>query len=502
MPAVPWEAHLPGGVAAADVDLCPDGNLTRGWCRRWEAAPEQRVLHHPGHGWVRADELEDRTRRVAGRLAAAGLAAGDRVVLSAVASVDLVVAHVAALRLGLVVVPVNGAYREREVAHIVRDARPAAAIVDDRVRGEWIRRASTPPPLVVGTEVGLPDADPGDLDDVDAAHPALLAYTSGTTGAPKGAVLRHGNLVAGAEALRLAWRWEPGDRLLLTLPLFHMHGLGVGLHGSLTAGASVILRSRFDAGDVLATVGAGEASLFFGVPTMYARLASSPSLDRLAGLRLAVSGSAPLPPDLWHAVADRAGQRILERYGMTETVMNLSNPYDGQRRPGTVGLPLPGVEVRLAEADGEVLLRGPNVFDHYWERPEATAAAFDADGWFSTGDLGATDEMGYVRIVGRSKDLIITGGHNVYPREVEEVLRGHPAVVDVAVVGLPSRHWGEEVTAVVVTPDRFDPGQLEAWAAGRLAAHKRPKAYREVEELPRNALGKVLKDEVRRQLAP
>jgi malonyl-CoA/methylmalonyl-CoA synthetase len=353
---------------------------------------------------------------------------------------------------------------------------------------------------MVAPEVDLPDGEAPELDVAGRGDPALICYTSGTTGAPKGAVLRHGNLLASAEALRLAWRWVQDDRLVLALPLFHIHGLGVGLHGTLLTGASAVLLPRFDPDAVLDAARDHEATLFFGVPTMYARLAGSPRVGELASLRLLVSGSAALPPTVFERLAERAGQRPLERYGMTETVMNVSNPHDGERRPGTVGLPLPGVELRLAEGDGEVLLRGPNVFDGYWRNPEATAEAFDADGWFRTGDLGSLDERGYLRIEGRSKELIITGGYNVHPREVEELLLEHPGVAEVAVVGTPSEEWGEVVTAFVVATDPGDPpdeDELLALAAEQLAPFKRPRLVRYVESLPRNALGKVLKHELR-----
>jgi malonyl-CoA/methylmalonyl-CoA synthetase len=413
---------------------------------------------------------------------------------------ELVVAYLAAQRLGLVVVPANTAYREREIAHVVGDAEPRGAIVDDPRRGEWAAAAAGGDLLVVGPEVDLPDGPAPELDAAGRGDPALICYTSGTTGAPKGAVLRHGNLLASAAALRLAWRWVEDDRLVLALPLFHIHGLGVGLHGTLLAGASAVLLPRFDPDAVLDAARDHEATLFFGVPTMYARLAGSPRVGELGGLRLLVSGSAALPPTVFERLAERAGQRVLERYGMTETIMNVSNPYDGERRPGTVGLPLPGVELRLAEGDGEVLLRGPNVFDGYWRNQEATAEAFDDGGWFRTGDLGSFDERGYLRIEGRKKELIITGGYNVHPREVEELLLEHPGVAEVAVVGTPSEEWGEVVTAFVVAADPGDPpdeGELLAFTAERLAPFKRPRLVRHVESLPRNALGKVLKHELR-----
>ncbi len=464
--------------------------------RHWARDPAHPVLRDDATGWTTAAELEDRTRRVAARFAGAGLRRGDRVVVSAATSLELVVAHVAALRLGLVVVPVNGAYGEREVAGIAADCRPSAAVVDDRERGRWIEAAAPGEVVVVGPDVALLDAADPALDELSPADPGLIVYTSGTTGAPKGALLSHGNLLASAESVRLAWRWAPEDRLVLALPLFHVHGLGVGLHGTLTAGAFAVLRRRFDADHLFEAVDVHDATLWFGVPTMYARLAASPRLPELRRLRLCVSGSAPLSPELFTAIAQRGGQRILERYGMTETLMNVSNPYDGERRPGTVGLPLPGVDVRLAEGTGEIELRGPNVFAGYWERPDATADAFTPDAWFRSGDVGRYDDDGYLRIVGRRKELIISGGFNVYPREIEDVLRTHPGVADVAVVGLPNPTWGERVTAFV-EGDGVSEGELLALAGEQLAPYKRPTHVVFVDALPRNALGKVTKQELR-----
>jgi malonyl-CoA/methylmalonyl-CoA synthetase len=496
-----WRAHLPAGAGQDDLDLLAAGSLPAAWRRLAETGPDRPALWAAERGWRSRGELEAASARVAGRLRRAGLAPGDRVLVSAASSMDLVVAYLGALRMGLVVVPVNTAYREREVAHIVGDAGPRAAVVDDPDRGRWAQRAAGGDLVVTGPEVGLPDGDPPPLDTAGPGDPALLCYTSGTTGAPKGAVLAHGNLLASAEALRLAWRWEPDDRLVLALPLFHIHGLGVGLHGTLLAGASAVLLPRFEADAVLDAARDHQATLFFGVPTMYSRLAASPRAAELGRLRLCVSGSAPLPPTVFERLAERAGQRVLERYGMTETIMNVSNPYDGERRPGTVGLPLPGVELRLAGGDqGEVLLRGPNVFSGYWGNPAATAEAFDPDGWFRTGDLGSLDERGYLRIEGRSKELIITGGYNVHPREVEELLLEHPGVAEAAVVGTPSEEWGEQVTAFVVPADLAAPpgrDELLAFAAERLAGFKRPRVVHYVEALPRNALGKVMKHELR-----
>ena len=295
----------------------------------------------------------------------------------------------------------------------------------------------------------------------------------------------------------LAWRWTPEDRLVLALPLFHLHGLGVGLHGSLCAGASVVIRAGFGADDLFDTSRSHRASLFFGVPTMYARLAESPRIAELGRLRLCVSGSAPLPAELHEVIVNRGRQRIIERYGMTETVMNVSNPYDGERVPGTVGIALPGVDLRLDEGTDEILVRGPNVFSGYWNRPEATAESFDTD-WFRTGDVGAFDHHGYLKIIGRLKELIISGGYNVYPREIEDVLRAHPGVGDVAVIGVPDPVWGEAVVAFVEGGENsagFN-AALVAFAADQLAPYKRPKRVHQVGHLPRNALGKVIKSEL------
>jgi malonyl-CoA/methylmalonyl-CoA synthetase len=488
-------AHLPPGFAADAVDLLADRSLPGRWVRRWRERAAWAQLRDPAGHWISSDELEERTRLTAWRLLADGLVPGDRLVVSAASSVELVIAYVAALRAGLVVLPLNTAYTETEVRRIVQDAEPAAAAVDDDQRAGWIRSATTErerPIQVYGIELSIEDAAPGaDIDGAGTDDPALLVYTSGTTGRPKGALLTHGNLLSSATSVNLAWRWEPEDCLLLTLPLFHVHGLGVGLNGSLCAGAAFALRPKFEVEDVVEQCRRG-VSMFFGVPAMYQRLAACGQLAALKPLRLLVSGSAPLPATLSHEVAEACGQIPLERYGMTETLMLTSNPYDGLRRPGTVGFPLPGVQLRLDEA-GEAQVRGPNVIAGYYRNPEADGESFSDDGWFRTGDLGQFDDDGYLRLVGRSKDLIITGGYNVYPREVEEVLATHPAVLEVAVIGRPSEQWGEEVTAVVVARGEVDIDQLRSHAANGLAPYKVPKRVEFIDELPRNALGKVVR---------
>jgi malonyl-CoA/methylmalonyl-CoA synthetase len=488
--------HLPPGTDPAGADVLAEGTLPAAWARHFAAQPHRPILFDAARGWVTAGELDAASRQVAARLYRAGLRPGDRLLVSAATSLDLVEAHVGALRLGLVVLPANTAYREREVTHLVTDASPAAALVDDPERAAWIQRASGGRTLVVGPEVDLPDGPAVGVDNAAPADPALLCYTSGTTGTPKGAVLSHANLLASSQSVRLAWRWSAEDRLLLALPLFHFHGLGVGLHTTLLAGASAVLLPRFDPDAVLDAAAKHDATLFFGVPTMYARLAASPRLAELSRLRLCVTGSAPMPAALFERIEEGSGQRLVERYGTTESGMNVSTPADGERRPGTVGLPLPGVELRLA-GDGEIQVRGPSVFSGYWNNPAATEDAFARGGWFRTGDIGELDDDGYLRVVGRAKELIITGGLNVYPREVEEVLGTHPAVAEVAVVGLPDDEWGERVTAFVVPAgEPPEPEELLAHAVGQLAPFKRPRAVHFVESLPRNAMGKVLRQEL------
>jgi malonyl-CoA/methylmalonyl-CoA synthetase len=490
--ATAWSRHVPG---AGPIDLLAEESLPRAWTARWREAPSQVVAAAPGGRALTAAQLEEESRAAAMRLAGAGLVAGDRIVLSAAASIEVIVAYVAAHRLGLVVVPVNTAYGADEIAHIVRNTTPAAAIVDDAGRGAAIT-ATRAECRIFGCDVAGPAVADAELDQSTRDTPALICHTSGTTGLPKGAVLTTGNLLASAQAVQLAWRWSPEDRLALMLPLFHLHGLGVGLNGTLVAGASVLVLGGFDMAALRDGVDELGATMFFGVPTMYHRLAGSPLGECLRRLRLCISGSAPLPADLHERLAENTGQQVLERYGMTETVMLLSNPYDGERRPGTVGFALPGVQVRLAASSAEIEVRGPNVFAGYWGLPDATTASFTDDGWFRTGDLGAWDDDGYLRIVGRSKELIISGGYNVYPREVEDVLRAHPAVADVAVVGQPSAEWGETVVAVVVRNGPVEADELTTFCAPRLAPYKRPRAVRFVDDLPRNALGKVLRDQL------
>ncbi|MEM9035926.1 MAG: AMP-binding protein [Actinomycetota bacterium] len=492
----PWSAHLP----EPSDDWLPDelaaGSLTAAWSRRWSEAPDRPVLWAEANGWVTRGELDRRTAAVAGHLRALGVEPGARVLLSAASSIELVLSHVGALRAGAIVVPVHTGYTERELGHVLEDAEPMLAILDEPGRISGI----APDLPVIAPGAGADGEPADDLDTAAPDDPALLPYTSGTTGRPKGVVLRHGNLVAGAAAVVSAWRWTDDDRLVLCLPLFHMHGLGVGIHGTLLSGGSAVILPRFDPDLILDAARDHDGTMLFGVPTMYSRLVEHDRVGELAGLRLCVSGSAPLPADLHTALGERAGQRILERYGMTETVMNISNPFDGDRRPGSVGLPLPGVEARIGGGadEGEIELRGPNVFSEYWGRPDATAEAFTDDGWFKTGDVGAQDPDGYWRIVGRSKELIISGGFNVFPREVEDVLVDHPAVAEAAVAGTPDDEWGEVVTALLVleTGAELDDDDLADHCADRLVNYKRPRLVHVVDELPRNAMGKIVRPDV------
>jgi malonyl-CoA/methylmalonyl-CoA synthetase len=450
-----------------------------------------------------AGRLDEATRAAAAGLTAHGLTAGDRLLWASAPTVDAIVACLGALRLGAVVVPVNPDLTERELSHVAADVRPALAVADGPVAGR-VSSLRHGPAVVAAAGLARGGGEAVALDAADPGDPALIVYTSGTTGAPKGACLSHANLAAGTTTLQLAWRWEPSDRLVLSLPLFHVHGLVAGLFGSLSAGATAVVLERFSPDGVLEA--AGSASMFFGVPTMYHRLVGSGRVGELARLRLCVSGSAPLPAEVWNRAADD-GVGVLERYGMTETLLTVSNPYEGERRPGTVGFPLPGLEVRLEVEEGParppttgeagaLLVRGPTVFAGYWERPAASADSF-VDGWFRTGDLASVDADGYLTLHGRRLDLIISGGFNVYPTEVEDVLLSHPSVTEATVTGTPSEEWGETVTAWVVSADGgIDLEALAAHAAARLAPYKRPRLAHVVDALPRNALGKVLRHEL------
>lgn len=517
-PISSWDSHLPDGVRIDSEDFMQADALTSNWVAILKRQPDRELLCNADGQWMTRGEFLKLTEVLAYSMNCQGLTRGDRIILSAAASKEMAAFYVAALRLGLVVVPVNTAYTRTEIAHIVTDVKPSAAIVDSAERASWITDACTLPALKLpflgpGSELPLakdkfvvfnprvPVADtykPCELDRADHSTPALIVYTSGTTGKPKGAIVTHGNLLATAKSLNIAWRWTESDRLILALPLFHMHGLGVGINGTLCAGSSAVLLSGFDPDSVTREARDKNGTMFFGVPTMYQRLLETPSFDSFKSLRLLVSGSAPLAARLHREIEDRIGQVVLERYGTTESLINISNPYSGERRPGSVGLPLPGVSVALGD-DGEIFISGPTVFNGYLSNEEATAQAL-SDRWFATGDIGEVGEDEYISIVGRKKDLIISGGYNVYPREVEEALRSHPAVKDVAVVGKASTQWGEVVAAFVIRASNVTEPQLIDHVSLTLAKYKRPKVIVFCDEFPRNALGKVLSGELRSQL--
>jgi malonyl-CoA/methylmalonyl-CoA synthetase len=415
-------------------------------------------------------------------------------------------------------VPVNVLYREREVGHIVADAEPTAIVTtrdlaDLAPPGTALWDVEELPSPAGEEGSAVPPLGPGQPErlGVTAEMPAAIVYTSGTTGRAKGAVLTHGNLAANARTLVDAWRVTADDRYLAVLPLFHVHGLANGVGSWLASGCRMRLVERFEHDKAEALFEEFRPTLFFGVPTIYARLLElpEPTARRIGSrMRLFVSGSAPLPAPVFEAFRAKFGHAILERYGMTETLMTIGNPYDGERRRGTVGRPLRGVELRVVSPDGrdlpdgatgQLLVRGPTVFGGYWRRPEATAAAF-TDGWFRTGDLGERSADGYFTLRGRSSDLIITGGFNVYPREIEDLLLEQPGVREAAVVGAPDERRGERPVAFFAGD--ADPSALEAACRRELASFKVPAAFVRVETLPRNALGKVEKHRLASRGAP
>lgn len=459
-------------------------------------------------------ELAAWSSRIASVLTERGVRPGDRVVFQVPKSATVVALHIALLRLGAVQLPLNPAYTDAETAALLGDAEPRLVVRDpDRTRpaGPWddltLAADGSGTLRDCATQAAPTDAWPATA----AEDAAALLYTSGTTGRPKGAVLTHGNLVHNARTLVAEWGFTEDDVLLHVLPLFHTHGLFVALHCVLASGASMHLLPRFDAG--LAVDLLPGSSVLMGVPTHYARLVDEPQLAVAAqSVRLFVSGSAPMPVALHERFTQATGQVVLERYGMTETSMLTSNPLHGPRRPGTVGPPLPGVSVRVVDEAGrerpmgevgDVQVTGPNVFSGYWRRPELRATEFTADGWFRTGDLGRFDENGYLELVGRAKDLVISGGLNVHPKEVEAVLEELSGVCEAAVVGVPDDDLGEAVTAVVVADPGavLDPEALRAQVRDRLAGFKVPKRVVVVDDLPRNAMGKVEKAKLRAQLA-
>ena len=460
-------------------------------------------------------ELMERSSRAAGRISELGVQPGDRVALLLGNRVETVSAGIAILGLGAAIVPMNLAYRRRELEHIVADAQPCLVLTDvaHRERLEKIAVAAREHLSIATVEELGTGHRPAPIEParVPGSATALILYTSGTTGRTKGAVLSHDNVAATIASLHEAWAWTPDDELLLALPLFHTHGLIVGLYSALAAGAAVSLEQCFETSAVLDALLSGEPTLFFGVPTMYVRLLDEMGrrhgeLD-LSHMRLFCSGSAALDPEVFSAFRKLTGHEILERYGMTETGMLLSNPYSRARIPGTVGRELPGVEARILGTDdeematgeaGELVVRGANVFSGYWRSPEKTRESFtiDVDGraWFRTGDLARRDpSSGHYTLLGRRHELIISGGLNVYPREVEETLTTIAGIREAAVVGHPHPEWGERVVAYVVADGSLDEAAVVEHCKRQMASFKVPRRIHRLEALPRNALGKIQK---------
>jgi malonyl-CoA/methylmalonyl-CoA synthetase len=484
--------------------------------RRVQAAPERTAIETPGDGRLTYGGLDERCARLAGRLARLGVGRGDRVAAQIEKSVANALLYLACLRLGAVYLPLNTAYTGSELEYFFGDAEPALIVCDPAkktaIEALSGTRVATLDQRGEGDLVERLDAEPAHLGiaPVEDDDLAALLYTSGTTGRSKGAMLTHRNLASNALTLIGAWGLSETDVLLHVLPLYHVHGLFVAFNTVLLAGACLIFLPRFDAGGALEVL--PRATVVMGVPTYYTRLLAKDGLSAAccAKVRLFVSGSAPLLEDTFRQFEARTGHRILERYGMTETAMSTSNPLFGERRPGTVGLPLPGIEARVTDEAGRVLgageigvleVRGPNVFKGYWRMAEKTAQEFRPDGFFITGDLARIDADGYVSIVGREKDLIISGGLNVYPKEIESVIDDLPGVVESAVIGLPHPDFGEAVSAVVVPAPGAAPDEAAVIAAvrERLAGFKVPKRVWFAPSLPRNAMGKVQKNALREQ---
>ena len=477
------------------------------------------ITTRDGRRYSHADALTA-SARLAGALVTLGVAPGDRVAVQVDKSPEAILLYLACLRIGGVYLPLNTGYTADEIRYFLADAEPALFVC---------RPAALDQARAVASETGCPAVETlgsdgsGSLMEaaeqatpLDAIEPreendlAAILYTSGTTGRSKGAMLTHRNLGSNAATLVEAWRFTEEDRLIHALPIFHTHGLFVGCNVTLMAGSSMLFLPTFDADVIFEELPRG--SVMMGVPTFYTRLIQDARLtpEITANMRLFVSGSAPLTAETHREFEQKSGHAILERYGMTETNMNLSNPYDGERRAGTVGVPLPGVEYRITDREthepvpqgeiGMLEIRGPNVFIGYWRMPEKTREELLEDGFFVTGDLAMVDEHGYVHIVGRDKDMVISGGYNVYPKEVEQVIDEIEGVKESAVIGVPHPDFGEGVTAVVV-PEAdagLDERQVIDFLKDRLAKYKQPKRVLFVDALPYNTMGKVQKNELRK----
>ena len=477
--------------------------------------PDRYFLLPPGRAPLTYGDALAMAARFAHVLARHGVNPGDRVAVQVEKSPEALCLYLACLRLGAIYLPLNTDYTANELSYFAGDAEPRVFVCSDKSREKIAgffpdQRIVTLNGDGTGTLIAEAKAAPGQFSDalVTMSDLAAILYTSGTTGRSKGAMLSHGNLFSNASSLKQAWHYSRDDVLLHALPIFHTHGLFVASNTTLLSAASMIFLPKFNLDAVLAAL--PDATVMMGVPTFYTRLLADPRFnkDAVRNIRLFISGSAPLLAETHREWSERTGHAILERYGMTETNMNTSNPYEGARRPGSVGHPLPGVELRITGNDGNpvvqgeigmIEVRGPNVFSGYWRMPEKTTAAFRPDNFFITGDLGTKDADGYVHIVGRGNDMIITGGFNVYPKEVESLIDSFPGVEESAVVGLPHQDFGEGVTAFVVAKPGADVSEAAILAAlgGQLAKFKLPKRVIPVAELPRNSMGKVQKSLMR-----
>lgn len=483
-----------------------------------QAHPDKALFEVPGGSDISYADAADRVQRLAAVLTDIGVQPGDRVAVQTDKSPEAICLYLATLQVGGVYLPLNTAYTGAEIDYFLGDAAPRlfvctpATLADHKARESAGLRVESLGAQGDGSLMDLARAAAPRTDSVARGiddHAAIL-YTSGTTGRSKGAVLTHGNLASNTAALLESWRFTGDDRLIHALPIFHTHGLFVACNMTIVSGATMIWLSRFDADEAIGLM--ADASVLMGVPTFYTRLLQSDRLthDATAGMRLFVSGSAPLLAEDHRAFQDRTGHAILERYGMTETNMITTNPYDGARTPGAVGMPLPGIEIRIADREtgaplpdgeiGAIEVRGPNVFQGYWQMPEKTASEFRGDRFFITGDLGVIGEDGYLRIVGRDKDLVISGGYNVYPKEIESLIDDLPGVLESAVIGLPHPDLGEAVTAIVVPQPGadLDEAGIVAAISDRLARYKQPRRVLFTPELPRNVMGKVQKAELRK----
>ena len=469
-------------------------------------------------------ELEATVNRTAHDLLSLGIAPGDRLAVQLPKGMLFIYLHLAAARIGAIFLPLNPAYPKAELRYFLADSGARILFAERQKQPEIDAIRSELPALETvifidpaeswEARVAARSADWSAPLPTDPDQTAMMLYTSGTTSRPKGALISHGNLTANIESLHEAWGWREDDALLHVLPIFHVHGLVVALHGALHAGATAFALPTFDAATVLELLCSRRFSVFMGVPTMHRRLhqLAGPRRFDLSHLRLMTSGSDRLPDDLFFGYQETFNVTLLERYGMTETGMNLSNPLQGERRVGSVGLPLPGVSARIVDPAtdaplpdgdiGELQIKGAHVFAGYWRQPEQTAAAFTADGWLRTGDMGLRQPDGYYTLKGRAKDLIITGGLNVYPPEVELALMEHPAVAACAVIGCPDEEWGEQVLAAIIPREgaATDEAEICAFCRERLAPYKVPRRVIFTDEFPANALGKIQKSKLRAAL--